>query len=62
MGAKIPSKLAEAKLKVHYNLMNKYVAEGLSRENASTRAYDEITSGIHNKDIKNCEKILSGRR
>jgi len=61
MGTKIASKMAEAKLKVHNNLMNKYMQIGLTREDASTRVYDEINSGLHNKDIKNCEKILSGR-
>jgi hypothetical protein len=62
MGKKIPSKMIEARLHVHNTLMQKFQLEGLSRDKASIKAMNEISKGKHNKAIKNCEKILSGRR
>ena len=62
MGAKIPSKIVEARIRVQKHLADQYIGEGMYKEDAATRAIDEIVSGMHNKAIKNCEKILSGRR
>lgn len=40
---KTENRRVEKNLKRHQELMNKYIAEGLSREEASNKAYKEIT-------------------
>ena len=49
---KTGNRAVEANLNIHYKYMQQFIKEGLTKEDASKKAYDMITNNELTKEIK----------
>lgn len=53
---KTSARSIKVNLDIHHKYMMIYISEGMSKEEASKKVYDEIIEGLHSKEIKKAIK------